>query len=185
MDWIFDHLKFVIIAIFIIGSIVKSRLEGKGTGPDDLPDPRRRNAPEKRRDAPDQSYRKTPQRIPSVPPPLTRVNVPASVPSPPVSQPQTAYNYTIPGAAAAAQDEAARMLKHQQDLAAHLSQIQATKATTTGGAAATRARIAASKGKAKSFVPGPISIRARLRNPAEARRALVMREILDKPVGLR
>ena len=83
-----------------------------------------------------------------------------------------------------AASETARALKHQQDLAERLRQIRETKATTTGGAAATRARVAA-KGVAKSSVQVPSSVRARLRNPAEVRRAFVMREILDPPVGLR
>ena len=90
----------------------------------------------------------------------------------------------IPGAAAAAADEAARMLKHQQDLAAHLKQIHDTKATTTGGAAATRARIA-SKGKTKTAASTPLTLRARLKSSAEIRRAFVMNEILSRPVGLR
>ena len=83
-----------------------------------------------------------------------------------------------------AASEAAKALKHQQDLAERLRQIRETKATTTGGAAATRARLA-SKGVAKPATQFPASIRARLRDPAEVRRAFVMREILDAPVGLR
>jgi hypothetical protein len=83
-----------------------------------------------------------------------------------------------------AASEAAKALKHQQDLAERLRQIRETKATTTGGAAATRARVAA-KGVAKSAAQVPASIRARLRDPVEVRRAFVMREILDTPVGLR
>lgn len=178
MDWILDHLKFVIIAAFIIGSLVKSRLEGKAQGSDGLPDLGKGKPPDK-------SYRKMPPRMPLVPPPLTRASDPVPAPNVPSAPPATAYNYTIPGAAVAAQDELARMLKHQQDLAEHLRQINANKATTTGGAAATRARVAAIKTKAKPFASAPLSIRARLQNPAEVRRAFVMREILDKPVGLR
>ena len=76
------------------------------------------------------------------------------------------------------------MLKHQQDLAAHLKQIHDTKATTTGGAVATRARIAA-KGKTQVAAGVPLSLRARLKSPAEVRRAFVMNEILGRSVGLR
>lgn len=76
------------------------------------------------------------------------------------------------------------MLKHQQDLAEHLRQIRENKATTTGGAAETRARIAASKGTSKRSATTQVPIRARLRDRAEIRRAFIMREILDKPVGL-
>lgn len=168
MDWIFDHLNLVIIIGVVVASFLKSVFDAKTKEADEpvnFPD-----ADES--DAPDKSYRK-------MPPPLTR-----TVPRP--SQPPPLHgNYSeIPGAAAAAADEAAKALKHQLDLAARLQQIRDTKATTTGGAAVTRARIA-SKGKAKSSKDVPLSLRARLKSPAEVRRAFVMREILDRPVGLR
>ena len=81
-------------------------------------------------------------------------------------------------------NEAAKALKHQQELAARLRQIRENKATTTGGALATRARVAG-KGVAKPFLEAPRSMRKRLRDPAEVRRAFVMSEILAPPVGLR
>jgi hypothetical protein len=88
------------------------------------------------------------------------------------------------GYEAAAAEEAARALKHQQDLAQRWQQIRETKATTTGGAAATRARVER-RGSAKVASPAPASIRARLKDRGELRRAFIMREILDPPVGLR
>jgi hypothetical protein len=80
--------------------------------------------------------------------------------------------------------EEAKALKHQQDLADRLRQIRETKATTVGGAAATRLRLS-QKGQAKKKVSVSLPIRQRLRNPVELRQAFVMREILDTPVGLR
>ena len=104
------------------------------------------------------------QRQPSVPPPLQRPG--------------------LPMAEQEAAREAAGVLKHQQDLAARLRQIRDTKATTSGGAAATRVRVARERaGKPVAVVP--ISLRSRLRDPQEVRRALLMREILDPPLGLR
>ena len=91
----------------------------------------------------------------------------------------------LPGAMIEAQLEAAEALKHQQNLASHLQQLRETKASTTGGAAATRARVA-SKGATKpQLAPIRLSLRARLKNPTEIRRAIVLREILGPPVSLR
>lgn len=167
MKWIFDNPQVLLIAVFVIGSLLKNVLEARG----------RKNAeygvPEQEDDRPqvpidqDKSYRKV---LPGgTPPPLARYGSPPPLPSP---------------ADEARAGEAAAALKHQRDLAERLRQIRETKATTTGGAAATRARVAA-KGTAKAFQQGSLSIRQRLRDPAEMRRAFVMREILDPPVGLR
>jgi hypothetical protein len=158
MNWIFDNLQIVVLVLLGVGSLVKSVLESKAKAA------REREETYNPEDvfAPDEEYGEPQRRpMPSVPPPLR----------------QAGYEME-------AASETARALKHQQDLAERLRQIRETKATTTGGAAATRARVAA-KGVAKSSVQVPSSVRARLRNPAEVRRAFVMREILDPPVGLR
>ncbi len=178
MDWLFDHFQIVALILLGIGSMVKSVFDSKS---------KQAAEREMENDEPprvpldeDTSYRKTAPAIPqphvrtSVPPPLARQSVP-----PPLRE---------SGYEAAVALETAKALKHQQDLAERLRQIRATKATTSGGAAATRARLSAKtagKGAAKPVVQVPASIRSRLRNPAEVRRAFVMREILDPPVGLR
>ena len=155
MDWILEHFKIVALIALAVGSFVKSRLEAQAKANQQPAEPDLEDA-----FAPDEDYRvPPPQVMPSVPPPLSI-------------------------AAAVASNETAKALKHQLDLAAHLRQIRETKATTTGGAAATRARVAA-KGVAKPFPQGPASLRGRLRDHREVRRAVVMREILDPPLGLR
>ena len=111
--------------------------------------------------AEDGSYRKGKVKKPSLPPPLKM------------------DGYDIEAAA-----EAVKALKHQQNLAERLRQIRENKATTSGGASVTRARVAA-KGIAKSNVPLPVTLRQRLQNPVEIRRAIIMREVLDPPVALR
>ncbi len=172
MNWIFDHFQIVILVALGIGSVVKSVFEARS-----------KRAAEREIDwnpdsgvplDEDTSYRKT---LPS--PPLARTTVP-----PRLDHPVTPPAMRLAGYEAEAANETAAALKHQLDLAARLRQIRETKATTTGGAAATRARVAA-KGVAKPFPQGPASLRGRLRDHGEIRRAIVMREILDPPVGLR
>ncbi len=165
MDWIFDNLQIAVLVLLGIGSMVKSIFDAKA-----------KQAAEREAEwqppseiplDDDTSYRKT---QPVVPPPLSRHVTP-----PPLQ---------MEGYDAEVANEVAKALKHQNDLAARLRQIRETKATTTGGASATRARIA-SKGTAKALKQTPLTIRRRLRDPAEVRQAFVMREILDPPVGLR
>ncbi|MGL5019393.1 MAG: hypothetical protein ACRDBP_14760 [Luteolibacter sp.] len=158
MNWIFDNFQIVVLVLLGVGSLVKSVLEAKAKAA------REREGTYNQEEVftPDEGYGepKWPT-ILSVPPPLR----------------QAGYDMEVAS-------EAAKALKHQQDLAERLRQIRETKATTTGGAAATRARVAA-KGVAKPATQVPPSIRARLQDSAEVRRAFVMREILDTPVGLR
>ena len=160
MNWIFDHFQIVVLVLLGIGSFVKSMFDTKA-----------KQAAE--RDAEwhptagiplddDTSYRKIlPKTKPMVQPPMR-----------------------MAGYDAEAANEAAKVLKHQRDLAERMRLIRENKATTTGGASATRARIAA-KGVAKASKQAPLTLRRRLRDPAEVRRAFVLHEILDPPVGLR
>jgi hypothetical protein len=165
MDWIFDNIQIVAFVLIGIGSLVKTMLDSKANA--------KREAEAQENDpgeifAPDEEY--TIPRESNVPPPIYRRAI---------IEPARESGYEE-----AAAMEAAKALKHQQVLAERLRQIRETKATTTGGAAATRARVSARKTTQQTAAPA-LSIRARLRNPAELRRAFVMREILDVPVGLR
>ena len=165
MDWIFDHFQIVVIVLLGIGSLVKSMFDAKAKQAAEREadwDP----TPEVPLDD-DTSYRKV---QPSVPPPLT--------------QPATPPPIRMAGYEAEVANEAAKVLKHQRDLAERMRQIRDNKATTTGGASATRARIAA-KGVIKPLKQTPLTLRRRLRDPAEVRQAFIMREILDPPLGLR
>ena len=164
MQWIFDHLNIVIIIALFVGSFLKSRF-----------DARTQQAEEEEGDfqtpgepgRPDASYRKGPPMLPSTPPPL-----------------EYSGSYSGPAALAAASEESARILKHQKDLAEHLRQIHESKAITTGNAAVTRARNSG-RTTAKPMMASQAGIRSRLKNAAEVRRAMVLREILGSPVGLR
>lgn len=164
MDWIFEHLQVVILVALGLGSVLKRlwesrKTQNEGTGDED--------------DSgevfePDEDDREPMMR--SIPPPLTRHVVPASAR-------EMGYDEAVA-------NENAKALKHQRDLADRMRQIRETRATTSGGAAATRTLIAA-RGTEKPLKQTSLAIRDRLRNPAEVRRAVVMQEILDPPVSLR
>lgn len=167
MDWILNHLQIVVLVVLGIGSMVKSMLEAKSKQAAER-EAEWNPMPEIPLDD-DTSYRKVLPKA-TVPPPLAR-------PAIPPLQRMAGYDAEVT-------HETAKALKHQQDLAERLRQIRETKATTTGGALATRARIAA-KGVAKPLKQTTLTVRSRLRDPVEVRQAFVMREILDPPVGLR
>ena len=90
--------------------------------------------------------------------------------------------------------DTAAQLRRQQDLQERLRQIRAsktpatggaTKATTTGGAAATRSRVSAAQHHVSTAQHTKTSLPGSLRNRKEIRHAILMREILGPPVGLR
>ena len=157
MSWIFDNLQILVLVLFAVGSLVKKINESRTTA-------------------------KQPPRPADLPEPMFETDEESSTFDWPEVPPAPA---PLPGAMIEAQLEAAEALKHQQELASHLQQLRETKASTTGGAAATRARVA-SKGATKpQLAPIRLSLRARLKNPTEIRRAIVLREILGPPVSLR
>lgn len=172
MDWIFNHFQLVILALLGIGSLFKSVLDAraKQRGKYGAPAGEEGEVYGETPLGEDKSYRKP---TASAPPPLPRVTVPTA-------RRESGYD-------AAVANETAKALKHQLDLAERLRMIRETKATTSGGAAATRARVAskASKKDGRTSPLQSVSLRERLRDRTEIRRAFVMREILDPPVGLR
>lgn len=170
MNWILENFENIAIAVVVLGSFIKKIMDArtqKSAERDESAD-----GAEEVNEVPldqDQSYRKVLRPAPVL---VTRDPVPPPLP-------------VFKEEAAA---EAAQELQHQLALAARLRQIRETKATTSGGAAATRARVAASQtsSQSKSLNPQqPLSLRARVRSSTEVRRAIILREILDRPVSLR
>lgn len=168
MNWILDNLQIVIIVVLALGSWLSSRMEAKKKAQEEMEY--------------EETYEPEPEPIPmprpqaSVPPPLVRPVLRQTLPP---ELPTAAARYE-------AAAEAASVLKHQRDLEERLRQIRETKANTTGGAAATRNRLA-SKGQP---TPRPSaatlpSIRSSIRKRSELRRDIVMREVLGSPLGLR
>lgn len=163
MSWLLDHFQFVLIIGFALASWLKSRADAKKAEQEE----------QEARDEmvggddgyePEEDWQ-LPPAMPSVPPPIAREATP-----PPLRVDQS---------------EVDAILKHQQNIEHRLQQIKQRKATTTGGAAQTRARIAALGKPAAPPIMGEISLRSSLRDPKQTRRAIVLREILGPPVGLR
>lgn len=170
MEWIFDNFQVVALIAIVIGSLFKKFLEAKAE---------ERQARERMDDQNDgeifdpEEWQVPEQPSPSVPPPLYR-----QAPPPLVRQ-------AVPPALPVEQYEVDAVLKRQLEMQERLRQIRETKAVTTGGAAATSSRVSAAQSHAKPLVPVKPGLHAALRNGRELRRAVILREVLGPPVGLR
>jgi hypothetical protein len=166
MDWIFDNFQVLALVGIALASWLKARADAKAAEREEreareqIPDPEESFGPDEEWQVPQE------QTMPSTPPPFVLAS-------------------PVPMAQYEADREAAAALKHQTDLQERLRQIRETKATTSGGASATRARVAASQTHARPAEAAKVGIRSALRHPKEIRRAIVMREILGPPLGLR
>ena len=168
MDWIFDHFQIVVLIAVVIGSLVKRYFEAKVAereARDEMPDEGEIFDAGEAWQPPESP----PQ--PSVPPPLVWQASP-----PPLRDVPAQHSREF---------EAELILKRQREMQDRIRQIKESKATTSGGASATRTRVAAEQSNAKPVVAAKAGLRQALRNPAEVRRAVVMREILGPPLGLR
>lgn len=166
MDWIFDNFNIVAIIGIAFASWLKHRFDTKRAEQEE-------QAPaEEEIYGPPEGWEPPASRpAPSVPPPLFRQ-------SPPPIPREAATGHSR-------EQEAETVLKRQQDMQDRIRQIKESKANTTGGASATRARVAASQSNAKALKPAKTGLREALRNPQDVRKAIVMREILGPPLGLR
>lgn len=163
MDWLLDHFQFVLIIGFALASWLKSRADAKRAAEEEL-QPREEGAGNDDGYEPEEDWQ-LPPAMPTAPPPLIREIAP-----PPLYVDTT---------------EADAILKRQQEIQERLQAIKDSKATTTGGAAETRARIAAAGKPSSPLALGANSLRSSLRDSKQTRRAIVLREILGPPVGLR
>lgn len=165
MDWLTDNFQIVVLVLLGFAGWMKSRMEPKDEGQE----PPEESYDEGEVFIPEEEWQQIPA-DPSVPPPLVLTG------PPPIPSPAAAFE---------AAREADAALKHQNDLAERLRQIRENKATTTGGAAATRARLAAAKAPPKAVAAVSMGLRSRLHDKGELRRAFVLKEILALPLSQR
>jgi len=167
MQWLYDNFQVAALVLIALAGWIKSRVDAK-LEQEKAPE---ESEPYDEREVfgPYDQWEQSPSGS-VAPPPLMR-------PTPPP--------FLSPAAAFEANRESEAALKHQQDLAERLRQIRETKATTTGGAKATRARVAASKLPKTVVAAVPLSLRGRLHDKGELRRAFVLKEILALPLSQR
>jgi len=165
MSWLLDNPQIVIVVALAFASWLKHRSETKKAEAEE-----RRAREEMAEDqdifGPDQEWRVPQEFSPlPVPPPLARRTPP----------PLTQFEVS----------DVEAQLKRQQDIQDRLKKIRETKATTTGGASATRVRVAAAQSHAKPLALSEASLKSSLKDPKQTRRAIILREILNTPLGLR
>ena len=164
MDWIFNHLQFVVLVVFAFASWYKHRMDTKAEEKE-MAERQRRQAEEAEDDDPPFDDWKPEFQLP-VPPPIPPPPVPLLVPS--------------------KKDESAAILQRQAELQERLRLAKENKAKTSGGAAATRLRVAAAQtGAAMPETAARSRLRDSLRQRKTLRRAIVTREILGPPMALR
>ena len=168
MDWIFDNFQIVALVGIAFASWLKHRLDTKMAEREE----QRTNEDEEDYDPADDWEARQNQPSPSVPPPLVW-------PTPPP------LTREAPARQVARESEADLILKRQHDMQERIRQIKESKANISGGAAATKAQVAATRGKTQPNQTAKSGLRQSLRNPREIRKAVIMREILGPPVGLR
>lgn len=159
MDWISDHFQILALVGLALASWLKSRSDAKALEREE------REARRELEEQPEEVFGPGEAWIKPIsqpaPPPLVRA-IPPPVPV----------------------FETEAELKRQMEMQERLRQIRETKAVTSGGAAATRARTKDAKApNTKTAVPA--SLRGALRNHGQVRSAIIMREILGPPLGLR
>ena len=157
MKWLFEHFQIVVIVVVALASLVKRRQDMAQAAEDE------RQAREDMADEGELTGHGSERSIfqPSGPPPLAR------------QLPQAGLS-----------DEAL-ILRQQREIQERLLQIRETKATTTGGAAATRNRVSAAQRHPKAAQLAKTGLRSSLHHRQDIRRAIVLREVLGPPLGLR
>jgi hypothetical protein len=166
MDWIFDNFQILAIVGIALASWLKARSDAKAAEREERRAREEMSLPDEEVFGPGEPWNEPQQWTPPpTPPPLV---IPKRTPPP------------VPAAVVEIDAE----LKRQMQLQDRLRQMRETRAVTTGGAAVTRKRTA----KQQSGYTAPMAIsglRGVLGKRSEIRRAVVLREILGPPLGLR
>jgi len=168
MDWLLEHFQFVAIALLIAGSMIRKFLEAKA---EEQEARRRMEQPGPPEEAfepfepggPWESF----EPFEPAPPPIPQP--PAQSPPPPV----TAF-----------ESQQAAILQRQAEIEEKMRRIREGR-TAKQARQAKPARTAKPAATALPTKTSSTSIRSTLRNRGSARRAIVLREVLGQPVGLR
>ena len=205
MDWIFDNLQILVFiaagVAFWLNSLRQAREEAEQDHEhDDRP------VDVEEIFGPNFDFNeRPPQSEVFLPPPVTTSQAPAAPPPLPgqAAQPRVSHARDFPTGSPMPQrpvsphqtptpDSHSAELERQRKLDERLRSLRQHRDSRPTGAAATQrsveAKRAARKGVVAEEAADPTSlggIRSRLRSSREARRAIVMREILDTPVGMR
>ncbi len=155
MKWIFEHFQIVILIGAGLASWLKRRQD---VAPIAAP---KRHA---RQPIPDDAA--VSERAATRP--IVRVSVPP-----------------VPRSAPLISASDASLVRQQSEIEDRLRQIRDPKATTTGGATATRARLSAARHHSPPAPAVKRGVRSALQSRKDIRRAIALREILGPPLGLR
>jgi type IV secretory pathway VirB10-like protein len=166
MDWIFDNFQILAIVGIALASWLKARSDAKAAEREERRAREEMSEPDEEIFGPGEPWNEPQQWAPPpMPPPL-------------VVKPRT------PPPLPAVAQEAETELKRQMQLQERLRELRESKAVTSGGAAATRTRTATQQtGYTASAIPGGLG--GFLRKRSEIRRAVILREVLGPPLGLR
>lgn len=161
MDWIFNNFEIVALVVLAIGSAVKQLVESTKA---------KREAPPRREVEEDEEdwfpIPIPPEYLPKAPPPLP------SVPPPP-----PLLHKAVPPPVPGDTDE---VLRRQLEMQEKLRQLRENKANK-----AKEPMLRAGQAKQPVRTPATAGVRSLLRHPSSARQAIVLREILGPPVGMR
>lgn len=175
MNWIFDHFQIVVLVVLALGSWAKRRMDANRAEQDER-QARREIMGEDEMSGPDDGWPQA-QAVPSMPSP--KAGQSASPPRPP----------PVPSSPLGGLYQTAALLERLSNPIDPLEKQEppreAAKATTTGGAAATRTRVSAAQRHVHAVPHVKGGLRASLHNRNDIRRAVLMREILGPPLGLR
>ncbi|MCU0776878.1 MAG: hypothetical protein MUF86_04345 [Akkermansiaceae bacterium] len=164
MDWIFDNFNILAIVGIALASWLKARSDAKAAEREARRASEEMGQPAEDVFGPGEPWNEPQQwEMPPAPPPL-------------VVKPRTPP--PIPAVAQEAE------LKRQMQLQERLRELRESKAVTSGGAAATRTR-AATQQTGYTSVAVPVGLRSVVRNRSDIRRAVILREVLGPPLGLR
>lgn len=161
MDWIFNNFQIVALIALVVGSVLKQMVEAARTKKQE------RDQPEAEWEETETTWLPVPIPPEYQPPPLPR-------PSPPPLLQTFAPAVVV--------DDSGELLRKQLEMQEKALAVRQNKASEKTRMLEKQARSAT---RIKPPAHAVTSVRGMLMNPASARQAIVLREVLGKPVGMR